>query len=125
MVLMDYPNLHALVNSIASALRIGGHLLATIPNPYVWPRYWRYERRAWFAYQSQVGIQGEFTISSGGSAGGETTHYHRPLATYLGEFQAAGFSLRNFVELTGNHIDRIGVRKYPRFIGFELEKTVG
>lgn len=122
MVLMDYPDLRSLTEKIARSLRPGGTFLATIPNPYVWPRYWRYEARKWFSYQREVAVEAEFKISTAGSAGGLTTHFHRPLATYLQEAILSGLQLNRFVELTGNDIAHRTLRKYPRFLAFEFTK---
>jgi len=85
--------------ALARLLQIGGVFVATLAHPWFWPRYWGYEKEAWFSYSREIFIEAPFEISHHRTQF-TTTHIHRPLEYYLAAFASFGFSLDALVEPT-------------------------
>jgi hypothetical protein len=98
MFLQGTPDVSNALCDLARLLVRGGTLIATVPHPFFWPRYWKYERQEWFDYSRELAVLAPFRISSQRGALGETTHFHRPLSSYTDAIAAAGLSLEQLVE---------------------------
>jgi 2-polyprenyl-3-methyl-5-hydroxy-6-metoxy-1,4-benzoquinol methylase len=56
-MLQDTPNLRPTLSAVASLLRPGGTLVATLTHPCFWPDYWGYARKPWFRYERETAIK--------------------------------------------------------------------
>lgn len=119
MVLSDSLNLGSMLNSLRTIVRPAGRVIATMPHPCFWPRYWKYEDTDWFHYQDEIIIEAPFRISLERASQFITTHIHRPLEMYVSALNAAGFNVETIEEPMprANDADRYPERwAYPRFI---------
>jgi 2-polyprenyl-3-methyl-5-hydroxy-6-metoxy-1,4-benzoquinol methylase len=82
MFFMDCLNLRDVVKALATSCADGAVLLATITNPFVWPRYWKYEGRKWFDYRKEIVIEADFRIMNE-TLPLKTTHVHLRSACML------------------------------------------
>ena len=118
MTLMTAPHLRPLINALAKLLQPRGALVYTITHPCFWPRYWGYADQPWFDYSKEIAIEAPLRISMDPD-GAITTHYHRPLSTYLAEFHRAGFQLDVIEEPMPTPSDEVMYPRpwaYPRFL---------
>lgn len=124
MVLQDVSELEACLSSIAIVSAARARLVATITHPWFWPTYWGYDREAWFNYAQEHAIEAPFRISSEPTSIGVTTHFHRPLSTYINSLKMAGFELETLLEPmpTGSSIERDIKNAYlPRFLALRCK----
>jgi SAM-dependent methyltransferase len=121
MSLMTMPNLREIANAIKNILDLGGILIATIPHPAFWPKYWGYENDNWFNYNSEIAIEAPFRISKE-TLEFVTTHFHRPLEYYTECFSSVGFVLEHLLEPWPNE-DVMSLYpepwEYPRFLALK------
>jgi len=125
MALMDMPDITGAMAAIGAVSRPGTVFVGTITHPWFWPRYWGYESAAWFHYESEIFVEGEFRISRGGS-GMLTTHVHRPLQRYFEELAANGFQMERVLEpMPTRKAMQLYRRRwlYPRFLAFRAVQT--
>ncbi len=119
MTLMTVPSLETTVKAIWSMLISGGHFVFTITHPCFWPLYWGYSEASWFEYSREIAIQAPFRISKTEERGPNTTHFHRPLETYLNMLRTTGFEIDRIVEpFPSPAIEQLYPErwKYPRFV---------
>jgi 2-polyprenyl-3-methyl-5-hydroxy-6-metoxy-1,4-benzoquinol methylase len=114
MFFMDCLDLKAVVRGLASCCTDNAVLLATITNPFVWPRYWNYEERKWFDYRREIVIEADFRIMEE-AVSFRTTHVHRPLSMYVETLRSNGFQIEALGELTGA-VGRAWKRTTPRHL---------
>jgi len=119
MTLMDCVDHKAFITSCSNLLNKGGKFVATITNPFYWPRYWQYEKKAWFTYNQEIHVEAEFSTSSTGLAGFQTIHTHRPLSSYVKAICEAQLTMSDLSELSGAVQKRSVHSKYPRYIALE------
>ncbi|AZQ57895.1 methyltransferase domain-containing protein [Maribacter sp. MJ134] len=127
MTFMDVPNLEDVVKSTSKLLKLNSHLVFTITHPYFWPLYWGYEKQDWFNYSQEIEIEANFNITLNHSSF-KTTHYHRPLETYVNLLGKYNFQIIEMREpIPNNEImsEYPSKWKYPRFIGLKCIKTNG
>lgn len=125
MVLMNCANLREFIQTMAHLLQPGARFVISITHPRHWPNYWGYASESWFNYNDEIAIEAPFKISRT-STESVTTHFHRPLATYLSELRRAGFAVAEIQEPMPSA--EIAVRYpvpwlYPRFIGIAAIRT--
>jgi len=124
MTLMTTPDLGGFAKALASLLQDGAKFVATLSHPCFWPRYWGYEREAWFDYAKETFIEAPFVISRCRTEV-RTTHVHRPLERYVSVFASAGFRLEALVEpIPSPEIQALYPQpwEFPRFIGLRWAK---
>jgi len=121
MVFQDTADLSSCFRALAQKSCVGTTLIATITHPWFWPTYWGYEKEHWFEYTKELAIEAPFRVSSDSAVVGITTHFHRPLSTYLNTLKNHGFHLDQMIE----PVPPDGVQKmypsawsYPRFLAF-------
>jgi hypothetical protein len=114
MFFMDCLDLRAVVRALAGCCTDNAVLLATITNPFVWPRYWRYEGREWFDYKREIVIEADFRIMEE-AVTFKTTHVHRPLSMYVDILRSNGFQIEVLGELTGA-VGGAWKRTTPRYL---------
>ncbi|MEV6416781.1 class I SAM-dependent methyltransferase [Kribbella sp. NPDC051718] len=98
---MLFQNVSSLPDVLASCLKAlspDGALVFAVPHPCFWPRYWKYEKAAWFQYDREIWIEAPFRTSLSPENGLTTTHIHRPLERYFSAFAAAGLMVEELVE---------------------------
>jgi|SRR2546422_4792655 len=125
MTLMTTPDLKSFANALAVLLETGAMFIATISHPWFWPRYWEYDREAWFSYAEEIFIEAPFTISKC-RTDVITTHVHRPLEQYVRVFAEAGFRLDALEEpMPSREIQALYPKpwQFPRFIGLRWVKA--
>jgi 2-polyprenyl-3-methyl-5-hydroxy-6-metoxy-1,4-benzoquinol methylase len=119
MVLMDVLRLQSFLQAARRLTVAGGRFLFAMTHPCFWPRYWRYEKAAWFHYDQQIVIEAPFRISSDAGALTRTTHVHRPVQEYISAFSGAGYSLSTLFEpMPSLAVQKMYREKweYPRFL---------
>lgn len=109
MVLMTAPNLWAFVRGVARLMRPGGSFIFTIPHPWFWPSYWRYDAEPWFSYSERIPVEAPFKISLL-DTDHLTTHFHRPLSAYVEALRDAGLVI---VDLDEPLPSKAAQAKYP------------
>ena len=98
MLLQDTSNLQRCLNAFASKSKKSTQLIATVTHPWFWPIYWGYDKEPWFIYSNEIAIEAPFTISNNSSPIGVTTHFHRPISSYISALANAGFRLEQLIE---------------------------
>lgn len=124
MTLMTTPDLKSFADALAALLQTGAKFIATFSHPWFWPRYWEYDREAWFSYAEEIFIEAPFTISRC-RTDVITTHVHRPLEQYVRVFAEAGFRLDALEEpMPSMEIQALYPKpwQFPRFIGLRWVK---
>lgn len=124
MSLSTAPNLTAAVDAVSRLLKQGGTLVATIPHPAFWPRYWGYDQAPWFAYSTEIAVSAPFQISNERTSV-VTTHFHRPLGAYTDALASSDFVLETLREpMPIPEVEHLYPEKwdYPRFLGFRARK---
>lgn len=119
MTLMSLPDLSSFADAVRRILPVGGRFIATLTHPWFWPWYWDYAREGWFSYSEEIAIEAPFRISSEQTEF-VTTHFHRPLHRYVGEFERQGFDLELLQEPVPSPPvlgEQKPAWKYPRFLG--------
>lgn len=125
MTFMDVANLEKVIKSTSDLLQLNAHLILTITHPYFWPLYWGYEKYDWFNYSKEIEIEANFNISLNDSPF-ITTHYHRPLETYINLLEKYNLQI---IEMREPMPDTEIMKKYPskweypRFVGMKCIKT--
>lgn len=124
MTLMDAPDLEAVIKSTSILLKDNSFLVLTITHPYFWPLYWGYDKSSWFQYSKEIEIEANFNISLIESSF-ITTHFHRPLETYVNLLRKYNLEIIELSEpMPQNEIMNKYPSKweYPRFIGIKCRK---
>lgn len=124
MTLMTTRDLEGFAKALSKLLPGGAKFVATLSHPWFWPRYWGYEREAWFDYRKETFIEAPFVISRRHTEL-RTTHVHRPLEQYVGVFAHAGFRLEALIEpVPSAEVQALYPQpwEFPRFIGLRWEK---
>ncbi|NDV42386.1 class I SAM-dependent DNA methyltransferase [Flagellimonas sediminis] len=125
MTFMDVTNLEKVIKSTSDILKLNAHLVLTITHPYFWPLYWGYEKYDWFNYSKEIEIEANFNISFNSSPF-ITTHYHRPLETYINllkKYNLQIIEMREPMPETEIMNEYPSKWKYPRFVGMKCIKT--
>lgn len=115
MVLMDAPDLDALLGGIARLVP-GGRFAATIAHPAFWPLYLGYAGNEAFSYGKEVFVEAPYVVNNK-RFGSPTTHIHRPVSRYVSAFAHAGMSITRMEELRGT--EPRSVFPFPRFLAIE------
>ncbi|HEY1475431.1 MAG TPA: class I SAM-dependent methyltransferase [Pseudolabrys sp.] len=124
MFLMNCLDYKSALTKFNRMLKPGGSFIVTVPHPCFWPRYWNYEIADWFKYMSEIGIETNFRTSSLGEASFTTTHFHRPIESYLKAIGDAAFILYSVRELADNLPIGPDQLKLPRHLllsGFKMK----
>jgi 2-polyprenyl-3-methyl-5-hydroxy-6-metoxy-1,4-benzoquinol methylase len=119
MLLQGAPGLEETLRALARLLTHNGVLVVSIPHPFFWPIYWKYDRQPWFNYAKEIAIVAPFRISTQRRALGDTTHFHRPLASYVAAIARAGLYIDELVEpIPTGAVARAFPRQwgFPRFL---------
>ncbi len=121
MSLSTMPSLKDAVIRLAQLLVPGGHIIATVPHPCFWPRYWKYDAADWFDYWVEMAVEAEFRISLERSQL-FTTHVHRPLAAYVNTFSECALTIESMEEPLPTVLPEpsISTQRYPRFLGWRV-----
>lgn len=90
MVLQDVVGLAGFLGAAKRLLKPGGTLVATIPNPDIWPTYRGYARESWFDPEAEVFVKASWRTALTTSSV-ETVHAHRPHSMYDEALREAGF----------------------------------
>ena len=109
MTLSTVAGLLRLLRAVHSALAPGGVFVFTVPHPCFWPTYWGYSNASWFEYGMEAAIEASFKIGAEKTSY-VTTHFHRPLQTYIEALRQTSFTLDSLRELHGRDFE------YPRFL---------
>ncbi len=128
MVLQDTENLSACLSSLACRCMPNAHLVATITHPWFWPTYWGYDKEPWFNYSEEQAIEAPFKISTDPSPLGVTTHFHRPVSSYINQLNEAGFHLEAILEPFPPLLVREqfpSIWQFPRFLAFHCKFRPG
>jgi len=121
MTMMAAPDLTEFLSAVASLLQEGCGFVFTITHPCFWPFYWAYQSESWFHYEEEQAIEAEYRISKARS-GVVTTHFHRPLATYLNALREAGLWLTHLDEPLPDDDSRYPTHwEFPRFLAARAE----
>jgi trans-aconitate methyltransferase len=125
MTFMDVANLEKVIKSTSDLLKLNSHLVFTITHPYFWPLYWGYEKYDWFNYSKEIEIEANFNITLNDSSF-KTTHYHRPLETYVNLLEKYNLQIIEMrepmptIEVMNEYPSKW---EYPRFVGLKCMKT--
>jgi hypothetical protein len=125
MSMMATPNLSTFIGGIGELLRDGGILAFTITHPCFWPSYWGYNRTDWYSYEKEQAIEAEFRISQA-QTGLVTTHFHRPISSYVTCLIGAGLYLTGMDEPLPRNEDMERYPEtweFPRFLVGRAEKA--
>lgn len=125
MVLMDAPSLEGVLVAIASLLAPSALFIATITHPFFWPLYWGYAFDPWFNYSAELSIEAPFRISLDKDVLSYTSHFHRPLGSYITAMGKAGFKLLELVEpMPSRNVEARYPDKwaYPRFLAMKCRR---
>lgn len=123
MVLMDTPDLAAVLSSLRSVSRPRARGCFTILHPPFWFETHRQE----FPdrdYCDEFSVRMEFQISLAKTTGASCTHFHRTIQKYSESFEATGFTIRQIRELCPPEAlkHRYGAEaNIARFLGFVVE----
>jgi len=115
MVLMDTINLNSFMEAVATLLKRGGVFVFSITHPCFWPEYYA----DWFEYNKELIVESPFRISNQQDCRLNSTHVHRPLATYVKAIVDAGLALEALTEpFPPEAIGKLYPRpwKYPRYL---------
>lgn len=118
MSLMDTEDLNTNFGYITKALKDSGIILINVIHPCFWPIYWNYYNDIAFKYLTECKITKTYKTSKTIFEGFETSHYHRPISSYIKLFSDFDFKINDMQELR-NPNDKTW---YPRFLYFEIEK---
>lgn len=97
MSLMDAPDLPGILTATATLSAPNAVFVFSITHPWFWPVYWRYSDAPWFTYERELAIEAEFNISLAETSL-VSTHFHRPLQTYVEALHDAGFAIDRLME---------------------------
>lgn len=125
MTFMDVANLEEVIKSTSDLLKVNAFLVLTITHPYFWPLYWGYEQYKWFDYSKEIEIEANFNISFEDSEY-KTTHYHRPLESYvnlLKKYNLQIVEMREPMPTKGIMNQYPSRWEYPRFVGLKCRKV--
>jgi SAM-dependent methyltransferase len=121
MLLQGVPSLNRTLGAIAQLLAPGATVVLTITHPWFWPKYWGYEDATWFHYDREIAIEAPFRISQPTRPLGRTTHFHRPLSTYIDALHRTGLTTQKIVEPMPSKAVARRYRRpwdFPRFLAF-------
>ncbi len=124
MSLMDSPNLVQFLEATASLLVDEGSFVAVVTHPWFWPRYWGYENAEWFEYRRELALEGQFRTSSE-VTDQITTHFHRPLASYMRALKQTGFTVDLIEEpFPSASVEHLFSEEwdFPRFLSLRARK---
>ncbi len=122
MVFMTDPEWELSAKRIYELLKPGGALCVMITHPCFWPKYWGYDQEEWFDYKQEIFIRHDFSISMVKSIG-QTTHIHRPLATYVQTLLELGYTIEKMEEpYPVGEVPEEYAYPYPRFLFLKCRK---
>jgi len=121
MVLMDVPDLDALLAGVAGLVP-GGRFVATIAHPAFWPLYLGYAGNEAFSYGTEVFVEAPYVVNNR-QFGAATTHVHRPVSRYISAFAEAGMTITRMEELRGT--EPRSEFPFPRFLAIEARISDG
>lgn len=122
MVLMDCPDYKSYIRACYNLIAPAGRVILTFCHPIFWPRYWGFEKCAWFNYNADLAIESHFRTSSTGVSPSKTIYFHRPLHCYMNELSNLGFKNIQTREISGISVKSRILNKYPRYLVVEAEK---
>jgi len=113
---------HSLTH-IIDFLPLGGKLYFTIPHPFFWAKYWKYENEPWYCYSKELFIENNFSLSLVPNLG-ISTFIHRPLSHYINSLIHIGFSIEAIEEpYPVGDIPSGYCYDYPRFLFIKCIKA--
>jgi ubiquinone/menaquinone biosynthesis C-methylase UbiE len=118
MSLMDTEDLDQNLSSLSRLLVENGRFFIIITHPSFWPLYWDYANNATFKYTQQHKITKEYKTKNKTFSGFQTTHFHRPLSSYINGLIRYSFKLQEMRELQGKN----DIEWYSRFLYLEFIK---
>ena len=142
MAVHDVPDLPAMARNAAAALKPGGTMVAIFMHPcFRIPRqtHWGWDEGRKLQYRriDRYGVELEIPILTHPGKGAETqtAFYHRPLATVLAAFGAAGLAVVDTRELYSHRRSQAGgarsrgehraAREFPMFLALKMVRLGG
>jgi 2-polyprenyl-3-methyl-5-hydroxy-6-metoxy-1,4-benzoquinol methylase len=126
MVLTATPDLSGFMRAVARVLTPGGSFVFTVPHPFFWPEYWGYRDAPWFRYEEEISVEAPFKISLAETSA-VTTHFHRPLASYLNALGSSGLAVVQAEEPLPGPADAALYPqqwRFPRFLAVRATKLL-
>lgn len=122
MVLTCDPIFRSSLKKINNLMHKSGSLLIMITHPCFWPKYWNFEQEPWFAYNKEIFIEHDFSISLVKSMG-KATYIHRPMDMYISAIKDANFEIEDIKEPYPLCIvPKEYQYEYPRFLYIKCKK---
>jgi len=95
MMLQSTPDFRPAIQAMASACRIGGTVIVTVPHPAFWLQTkWPHYLPEGFDYEQETALTLPFAVRNHAVHKTPILYFHRSLATYLNTMADAGLSLR-------------------------------